>query len=139
MNEQLSRVERWDARLKAVFDEIDDELEKEAALKKAPYRLHPVRLPAGATSNPEDDGLFEIGASFTAGIGSQYGPGYALTFRMATLEHVAAADIERLQNRVVEMLRERLPEAFPGAGLRVVEDVNGWKIVGDLSLGALSP
>ena len=139
MSEDLTRVERWDARLKAVFDEIDRELETEAALKKSPYRLHPVRLPAGATSNPEDDGLFDIGASFTAGIGSEYGPGYALTFRMATLEHVPAADIERLQNRVVAMLRERLPKAFPGTDLRVVEDVNGWKIVGDLSLGALSP
>ena len=54
----LSRVERWDARLKAVFDEIDRELEKVDGLKHVP--LHPVRPEAGQTSNPEDDGVLEI-------------------------------------------------------------------------------
>ncbi|MBR6022278.1 MAG: hypothetical protein IK066_07660 [Kiritimatiellae bacterium] len=135
MREDLNRVERWEGRLKAVFDEIDAELEENAALGKGVgYRRHPVRLPAGVTSNPEDDGLFEVGASFTAGIGSERGPGYVVTARIATLEDVEPGVQERLEEEVVRMLREKLPEAFSGKGLEVVRDGGGWKIVGDLGL-----
>ena len=128
----LSRVERWDARLKAVFDEIDRELEKVDGLKHIP--LHPVRPEAGATSNPEDDGALEIGANYTAGIGSKYGPGYVVRVRLATLEAVAPESFRMLEETVVEMLRERLPVAFPGAGLQVDRDGGVYKIHGDLSL-----
>ena len=135
MKEGLSRVERWTARLKKVFDEIDAELEAESAKRDGEkVRLHPVRMPAGMTSNPEDDGLFEVGANFTVGIGSEHGAGYVVRARIATLDHVAPAEQERLEALVADKLREKLPEAFPGKDLRVEKDVTGWKIFGDLSL-----
>lgn len=128
----LSKVERWDAKLKAVFDEIDRELEQVDGLKHVP--LHPVRPAAGATSNPEDDGVLEIGANYTVGIGSKYGPGYVLRVRVATLEAVPEEGYQVLEERVVEMLKEKLPKAFPDAGLQVDRDGDVYKIHGNLSL-----
>ncbi|HPT15915.1 MAG TPA: hypothetical protein PK388_01385, partial [Kiritimatiellia bacterium] len=80
-----TRLERWEARLKQVFDEINDELEAEYGQRA---RRHPNRPPHGATSNREDDGLFDLGAAFTVGIGSQHGPGYVVQARIATLDAV---------------------------------------------------
>lgn len=131
----LSKVERWDAKLKAVFDEIDRELESLDGLKHVP--LHPVRPAAGATSNPEDDGVLEIGANYTVGIGSKYGPGYVLRVRVATLEAVPEEGYQVLEERVVEMLREKLPKAFPNANLKVDLDGEVYKIHGDLSLDGM--
>ena len=135
MRDDLNRLERWEARLKTVFDEIDAALEAQTTREGGMgYRRHPVRLPAGVTSNPEDDGLFEVGASFTAGVGSERGPGYVLKARIATLEDIEPAVQERLEAAVVQLLREKLPKAFPGKGLEVVRDGEVWKIVGDLGL-----
>ena len=75
MSESKTKLERWEARLKQVFDEINDEFEAEYGQRA---RRHPNRPPHGATSNREDDGLFDLGAAFTVGIGSQHGPGVAL-------------------------------------------------------------
>lgn len=131
----LTRVERWDAKLKAVFDEIDRELEQVDGLKHVP--LHPVRPAAGTTSNPEDDGILEIGANYTVGIGSKYGPGYVLRVRVATLEAVPEESYHVLEERVVEMLKEKLPKAFPNANLQVDLDGEVYKIHGDLSLDGM--
>ena len=147
----LSRVERWDARLKAVFDQIDDELESYVSTHAATstirhffrpdavagYPLHPTRPPAAATANPEDDGRFDIGASFTAGIGSQLGPGYVLTARIATLETVSPDAQRALEDAVAARLRELLPLEFPDASLSVTRDPSPSgpdKIHGNLSL-----
>ena len=56
MSESLNRLERWERRLKAVFDEINDELESTYGNNKR-FRRHPNRPPTGTTSNREDDGL----------------------------------------------------------------------------------
>ena len=133
---QATRVERWEERLKAVFDKIDAELEAIPYIRRK-YSPHPNRPPLGSTSNPEDDGLFDIGASFTAGIGSEFGPGYVLSARVATLADVPPEEQEELENYVVSRLRAELPAAFPGAALRVDRDGPVWKIHGDLSLGSL--
>ena len=133
----LSRLERWENRLKAVFDEIDDELEAAVAANPDAYPAyprHPARPPAGTTANPEDDGLFDIGASFTAGFGSQHGPGYVLQARIATLDTVSLADQAALELTVVDRLRQKLPKAFPNAHLTVSLDRHVYKIHGDLSL-----
>lgn len=135
MMDDKNRVERWEARLKSVFDEIDAELEAEAVRKGGlGYSRHPVRLPAGMTSNPEDDGLFEVGANFTVGIGSEKGAGYVVRARIATLEDVDAGTQQKLEEEVARRLKEKLPEAFPGRDLRVERDESGFKIFGDLSL-----
>lgn len=135
MRPDLNRLERWEDRLKGVFDEIDAALEADVSLRRhPPYPLHPARLPAGATSNPEDDGLFDVGAQFTVGVGSQHGPGYVLSVRLATLEDVPPGEQERIEGEVVRLLRQKLPDAFPGKKLDVVRDGGLWKIVGDLTL-----
>lgn len=131
----VSKVERWDARLKSVFDEIDCELEAVDGLRHVP--LHPVRPPAGSTSNPEDDGVLELGANYTVGIGSKYGPGYVLRIRVATLEEVDPEGCKLLEETVVEKLRQKLPAAFPGANLSVDRDGAVYKIHGDLSLDGM--
>ena len=131
----LNRVERWDARLKSVFDEIDRELESVDGLRHIP--LHPVRPAAGATSNPEDDGVLELGANYTVGIGSKYGPGYVLRIRVATLEAVDPESYKLLEETVVDLLRQKLPAAFPGANLQVDRDGSVYKIHGDLSLDGI--
>ncbi|HMO51669.1 MAG TPA: hypothetical protein PKE26_10695 [Kiritimatiellia bacterium] len=121
----------WEENLKRIFDDIDHELEAEYGDR---YPLHPNRPPQGATANPEDDGLFNIGASFTAGYGSEHGRGYILNVRMVTLARVPADVQAYMEDRVVERLRERLPAIFPGKDLRVERDGHVFKITGDLSV-----
>ncbi len=122
----------WEERLKAVFDEIDHELEDRYGSR---YSLHPARAARGDTANPEDDGLFRLGASFSAGFGSRHGRGYVVEMRMVTLDHVPRAFGERLLEEVAAALREKLPRAFPGRDLHVDRDGHVYKIHGDLSLG----
>lgn len=127
-----TKRERWEARLKAVFDRIDRELESIPSLH--PFPRHPARPPHASTANPEDDGLFDIGASFTPGAGSRYGPGYVLSVRIATLAPVPNAKQKQLESFVVKRLRAELPKAFPHANLHVRKDGRIYKIYGNLSL-----
>ena len=134
MSESKTKLERWEARLKQVFDEINDELEAEYGHRAA---RHPNRPPHGATSNREDDGLFDLGAAFTVGLGSQHGPGYVVQARIATLDSIPAEKQEQFEAEVVRRLKEKLPAAFPGVALHVDRDGPVYKIHGDLSLGSL--
>jgi hypothetical protein len=135
MTESKTRLERWEHRLKQVFDEIDSELEAEGACHK--FTRHPNRPPAFATSNREDDGLFDLGAAFTVGIGSQHGPGYVVQARIATLDNVPPETQQRFEAEVARRLKKKLPAAFPGVTLHVDLDGHVYKIHGDLSLGTL--
>ncbi|MDR0993583.1 MAG: hypothetical protein LBN38_03320 [Verrucomicrobiota bacterium] len=135
MGDSNSKLERWEAKLKTVFDEIDKELE--GTKESTPLRLHPNRPPAGSTSNREDDGLFDLGAAFTVGIGSKYGPGYVVQARMATLEQIPPEEQKKFEQAVIQRLRQKLPKAFPNTKLRVDLDGHIYKIHGDLSLGRL--
>ena len=121
----------WEQRLKAVFDEIDAELE---ASFGDHFPLHPSRSPAGTTSNPEMDGLFNVGASYSAGFGSRFGPGYVVDIRIATLRRIPHKLKKELRKRVQEMLIEKLPVAFPDRRLRVDRELRHLRIHGDLSL-----
>ena len=134
MSESKTKLERWEARLKQVFDEINDEFEAEHGQRA---RRHPHRPPLGATSHREDDGLFDLGAAFTVGIGSQHGPGYVVQARIATLDAIPADLQEKFETEVVRRLKEKLPAAFPGVALHVDRDGPVYKIHGDLSLGSL--
>ena len=126
-------------RLKSIFDEIDAELEAEVAAGRFGRMppLHPARPPSGSTSNREDDGLFDIGAAFTVGIGSRHGPGYVVQARVATLERIPLDVQKKFEEEVARRLRAKLPEAFPGVELHVDLDGHVYKIHGDLSLGTL--
>jgi hypothetical protein len=125
------RVLAWEAKLKSVFDLIDAEMEREYGDR---YPLHPARAEHGATANAEDDGLFDLGAAFSAGFGSRHGRGYVVQVRLATLKRVPPDAMETIERRVAERLREELPRAFPGRELRIERDEHAFKIVGDLGL-----
>lgn len=122
---------QWESALKRVFDTIDAELEAEYGGR---YPLNPVRPKRGDTANPEDDGLFNVGAAFSAGFGSTCGPGYVVDIRMATLKDVPAKIQDAIKANVLAGLKKRLPEAFPGKTLHVSEEDGIIRIHGDLSL-----
>jgi hypothetical protein len=125
---------QWETKLKAIFDKIDDFLEDKYGHL---YPLHPSRAPRGSTSNKEHDGLFNIGASFSAGFGSEYGAGYIVEIRMATLSHVPMDVRAQIEKDVIKILNRELDLQFPQKILDVTKDGEVYKIHGDLSLGQL--
>jgi hypothetical protein len=124
----------WEAQLKQVFDRIDTVLEERYGQD---YPLHPARSTRGTTGNCEYDGLFSVGGKFTAGFGSEHGPGYTVDCHLSTLKQVPADVVETIEEEVIGLLREQLPAAFPGRDLTVSRDGHTYKIHGDLSLGDL--
>ncbi|MCU0858103.1 MAG: hypothetical protein MUC65_06850 [Pontiellaceae bacterium] len=118
-------------KLKSVFDAIDHELETEYGGR---YTLHPSRSKRGATANPEDDGLFNVGAAFSVGYGSKLGPGYIVEIRISTLLRVSEEIRAEIRQKVFQQLEKRIPEAFPGRDLHVSEENGIIRIHGDLSL-----
>jgi hypothetical protein len=125
------KAKEWELALKRVFDEIDAVLEKDYG---GMFRRHPARAPDGGTSNPEMDGLFNVGASFSAGFGSRFGPGYVVDIKFATLDHVPHKLKAAIRDQVQALLVEKLPDAFPGKELHVDRELQHLRIHGDLSL-----
>ena len=125
-------LRRWEKTLRDVLREIDAEIEQTYGDR---YSLHPARPPHGTTANPQHDGLFSVNAVFSAGFGSEHGPGYLLRVQMATLDAVPAETRDAIERVVAKRLREALPRVFPGRTLHVERDGNAFKIHGDLSLG----
>jgi hypothetical protein len=125
------KVEEWESKLKRVFDRVDDYLEVKYGFK---YPLHPARPVRGVTSSKAHDGLFNIGASFSSGYGSQRGPGYVMEVRIVTLSRVPQHIRDQIEEEAVERLREELPKEFPDRELRVERDGPVYKIYGDLRL-----
>ena len=124
----------FDERLKKLFDEVDAAIED---LYGGKYPLHPVRPARGETSNPEADGLFNIGAVFTPGYGSETGRGYLIDVSMSTLEKVDEEARREIYNAAADKVRELLPVHFPERVLTVRRDRNHFKIQGDFSLGEI--
>jgi hypothetical protein len=122
----------FDERLKKLFDEVDAYIED---LYGASYPLHPRRPVRGETANPQADGLFNIGADFTPGYGSQLGRGYLIDVEMSTLEKVDDRARAKIYRAAVDKVRELLPLHFPERNLSVRRDGNHFKILGDFSLG----
>ncbi len=126
------RFQKWDDQLKAIFSAIDETLEDEYG---GLYPLHPARPPRGGTANPSSNGLFNVGASFTAGYGSEKGRGYAVDIHMSTLSNVPGVVRREIEKRAQELLRQKLDQAFPKKELHVERDGNVIKVFGDLSPG----
>ena len=124
----------FDERLKKLFDEVDEYIEN---LYGDKYQLHPVRLPHGETSNPEADGLINIGADFTPGFGSELGRGYVITVSISTLEKVDENMRREIYEAAARKVSELLPAHFPDRELKVNSDKNQFKIQGDFSLGII--
>ncbi len=125
------KSKEWERRLKTVFDEIDIDLETAYGDR---FELHPARPEHGATSSREMDGLFNIGASYSAGFGSKLGSGYVVDIRLSTLQRIPEELREKLRDTVQAMLVAKLPAAFPGRQLHVDKERNHLRIHGDLSL-----
>lgn len=124
----------WEQRLTSIFENIDEYLEDHYGDK---LPLHPNRPARGTTSNGEMDGLFNVGASFTAGYGSELGRGYVVQIEMRTLEDVPASLRKQVEQDVLNLLQRELVLRFPERKLNVELDGRIWKIVGDLSLGSV--
>ena len=125
------KAKLWEKRLKEVFDEIDLELEQKYS---GQFSRHPARPKRGTTSNPEMDGLFNVGASFSAGFGSKFGPGYVVDIRVSTLQTIPPQQAIQLRKTVLNLLIQKLPQKFPQKELKVAEEGNHLRIYGDLSL-----
>lgn len=125
------KAHAWEKQLKTVFDEIDHELEAKYGAK---WMRHPARPKRGSTPNPAADGLFNVGAAFSAGYGSTNGPGYTVEIRLSTLQKVAEDVRDQIEQEVFQALQAKLPSAFPGKELTVAEDKGLIRIYGDLSL-----
>ena len=125
------KVKEWEHQLKRVFDKIDIAMENQY---KNRFKLHPARSKHGKTSSRDMDGLFNIGASYSAGFGSKFGPGYVVDIRVSTLERISKPLKHEFRDQVQRMLIERLPLAFPGKELHVDKERKHLRIHGDLSL-----
>lgn len=128
---RTARARAWELKLKSVFDEIDRALETKY---RGQFEKHPSRPAEGRTSNPEMDGLFNVGASYSAGFGSAFGPGYVVEIRISTLQRVPKELKLELRDQVQLWLREKLPSVFPETELHVDRERNHLRIHGDLSL-----
>ena len=119
-------------RLKKLFDEVDSYIED---LYGDRYPLHPLRPGRGKTSNPEMDGLFNIGANFTPGFISELGRGYIIDLSISTLDKVDDNVRSEIYEAATEKVKELLPLYFPEREFTVRRDGVHFKIQGDFSLG----
>ena len=129
-----AKQREFDEILRALFEEVDRRLEDRWPLA---YARHPNRPERGVTADPSADGLFEVAADFTAGIGSGLGRGYLVSVRVATLEDVPLDRFEAFMTEAAGTVSELLPRYFPGRELGVARDGPRFKITGDFSLGSL--
>ncbi len=124
----------WEYKLKQIFDKIDDFLEEKYGKL---YKLHPNRAKVGETSNKEHDGLFNVGASYSLGLGSKTGAGYVIEVHISTMEQVPENLRIEIASKVVEQLEAELPKVFPDRELSVEKDGSIYKIIGDFNLGEI--
>lgn len=122
----------FEDKLQELFDEVDDYLEEKYG---GEYPLHPARPKRGKTSSKSQDGLFNVGASFSAGYHSEHGRGYVIDVDMVTLADVSSNREEEIREDAVAKVRELLRWYFPNRELGVRRERNRFKIIGDLSLG----
>jgi hypothetical protein len=128
------KMNEFDERMKKLFDEVDACIEN---LYGDRYSLHPTRPARGETSNPEADGLFNIGAVFTPGYGSEHGRGYLIDVSISTLDNVDEDTRREIYEAAADKIKELLPVHFPERELTVLRDKNHFKIKGDFNLGII--
>ena len=124
-------MEKWESFLTKSFDEIDSHLEEKYGKM---YPLHPNRPARGETSSSSRDGLFNVGAAFTAGYGSEYGRGWVIEVDMVTLAHVPAKVQETIEEEVAAMIREKIDRRYGPGKVGVKRDGSAFKIFGDFGL-----
>jgi len=122
---------KWEKKLQHIFDKIDAYLEENYGKL---YPLQPNRPMHKKGVTPDSDGLFDLGVRFTAGLGSTFGPGYVFRVKLATLNRIPKEFQEKVENEVLQLLQNELPEEFPGKELTVKREGVVYKIIGDLDL-----
>lgn len=125
------KIKEWEHTLRKIFDIIDDHLEDKYGFL---YPLHPARPQRGHTSNKSSDGLFNIGAAFSAGFGSSYGRGWVVDVTMVTLSKVPENVKIQIYKKVIDELKHLLSEFYPERSIEVEKDGNIFKIFGELGL-----
>ncbi len=126
------RLSNWEDKLHAMLHDIDVRLEQKYGDL---LPLHPSRPEQGTAANPQYDGLFRLTAPFSAGYGSEQGPGYLFRVEIVTLSKVPAEQLEAIEDEAAAWMREGLARAFPGRRMAVERDGHVYKIFGDLTLG----
>lgn len=124
-------LQKWEDKLQGIFDRIDEELENKYG-NTFPLRANRPEKGHGVT--PDTDGLFELGVSFSLGIGSKIGPGYVFRVKLATMNKVPQEFTSKIEEEVIQMLGKELPKEFPDKELKVAKDGHIYKIYGDLDL-----
>jgi len=122
----------WDRTMKQMLDRIDHVLENRYGHH---WKLRHNRPRRGETSNPQADGLFDVDVIFTPGYRSRHGRGYLVEIIVATDQQVTVEERAEIELLVLRLLREYLPEYFPGRELEVVREGAKYKIVGNFKLG----
>ncbi len=128
------KIVKIEKRIYDLLNEVDHALENKYENK---YRLHPARPERGQTTNPTRDGLINITAKFTTGIGSEHGKGYNVDIKLKTLENVTDEVKNEVDEIALKMIKEKLPEFFPERELTIDRDGNVIKIHGDFFLGSI--
>ncbi len=126
------KIKKFQKGLHAMFDEIDDYLEDRYGKL---LMLHPNRPPRGSTASKAQDGLFDIGAQFSAGYNSTFGRGYSIDLKIVSLEKISEDLYRKIIDDLIIRINEKLKTYFPERTLWVEEDIRSLKIVGNLSLG----
>jgi hypothetical protein len=129
---QHHKLNELDKKMKQLFDEVDDYLEDRYG---GEYPLHPARPERGETANKSSNGLFNIGAAFSPGYGSEYGRGYVVDVDMATLADISEETERKIEREAAELIQRRLPHYFPEREIELKRDGKSFKIVGDFRLG----
>jgi hypothetical protein len=97
------KLVEFNRRMEKLFHEVDEAIEDRWGQS---FSLHPNRPLRGQTENPEMDGLFEIAPDFTPGIGSEWGRGYIVSFRVATLDRVTPVQFDCLLEEAAVLIRK---------------------------------
>ena len=101
---QHPSLTQWEKVLKKLMDDLDDHLEDQYGNM---YHLHPARPERGTTANKAHDGLFDVVASFSLGLGTHHGKGYVVDVHISTLEKVPAEIEVKIQNVTLKHLKKK--------------------------------
>ena len=131
MSTRHPKTLEWERTLWRLFQEVDHVLEERHAEQWVRSARRP---PHGEISDHESSGLFDVGASFTPGYGSERGRGYVLQLSLGAERTPNFEERQALEREAADLVREALPRYFPGVDLQVSRDGAVWKIHGDLRL-----
>jgi hypothetical protein len=118
-------IKEWEHTLRKIFDVIDDHLEDKYGHL---YPLHPARPGRGHTANKSSDGLFNIGASFSAGFGSRFGRGWVVDVTMVTLSKIPKDIKLQIYGKVIAELKRLLIQFYPERTINIEKDGNVFMI-----------